>query len=386
MATMARQQISPVVAERRCPNCGTRVARDAESCFMCGHDLRIQRKRRQRVSWVDALLVIAVLVVLAVWWRIASQPRPQEAGADGVAAIFPTSIPLITDTLVSNLPPTVTVEVDTPTATPLATPAANGIIRHRVRQGETLLSIATLYGVTVEEIQAANSLSDVLIRAGDELMVPVQIASPAGATGATVESRFEYTVQPGDTIISIANRFGGTVEEILITNGLTNNDFILPGDLLMIPVRDVPAEVLASSVPPTPVATGEGEESEPATPPQVPVPGPSYAAPRPIGPPNEAIIPANEAVLLRWVSVDVLAPDEWYVLLLYPISGPARSFPSIWTKATSYRLDTEFAPTNGEAATYAWQVSVVRVKQGINNQFALEAASPPSELRSFTWR
>ena len=91
-------------------------------------------------------------------------------------------------------------------------------------------------------------------------------------------------------------------------------------------------------------------------------------------------------MLLRWVSVDVLAPNEWYVLLIYPISGPARTFPSIWTKTTSYTLDAEFAPTTGETATYAWQVSVVRVRPGANNQYALEAASPPSELRSFNWR
>jgi hypothetical protein len=74
------------------------------------------------------------------------------------------------------------------------------------------------------------------------------------------------------------------------------------------------------------------------------------------------------------------------VLLIYPISGPAQTFPSIWTKTTSYNLATDFAPTTGEAATYAWQVSVVRVLPGVSNQYALEAASPPSELRSFTWR
>jgi hypothetical protein len=49
-------------------------------------------------------------------------------------------------------------------------------------------------------------------------------------------------------------------------------------------------------------------------------------------------------------------------------------------------LESAFAPTTGETATYAWQVSVVRVKPGLNNQYALEAASPPSELRSFSWR
>ena len=360
---MARQQISPVVAERRCPNCGTRVARDAESCFMCGHDLRIQRKRRQRVSWIDALLVLAVLVVLAVWWRIASQPRPDEGGED-VAVILPTNIPLLTATV----PVTQALGLETPV--PLPTASANGVIRHRVQEGETLVSIATRYGVSVEEIQAANNLADALIRIGDELIVPVAIPASAEASGSTVESRFEYRVQPGDTIISIANRFGSTVEEIVIANSLTANDFIRPGDLLMIPVREVPAEVLAST---------ENSAGASGT-------GTIYAEPRPIGPADEAVFAATEAVLLRWVSVDVLAPNEWYVLLIYPISGPTRTFPSIWTKTTSHTLDVEFAPTTGEPATYVWQVSVVRVMPGTTNQYALEAASPPSELRSFAWR
>jgi LysM repeat protein len=349
---------------------------------MCGHDLRIQHKRRQRVSWIDALLVMAVVVVLAVWWRIASEPRPEQAAAQDVAAILPTSIPVLDDAL----PIAATVIVQTPTPTPLPTASASGVIRHRVRQGETLLAIATQYSVTVEDIQAANGLTGALIRAGDELVIPVTIPADSaavdstdGSTGSTVQSRFEYAVQPGDTIISIANRFGSTVEEILVINNLTNNDFIRPGDILLIPVRDVPAEVLTSTGDPVsgPVS-GDGAPPAPA--------GPVYGEPRPIGPANEEIIPVSDAVLLRWVSVDLLAPNEWYVLLIYPISGSARSFPSIWTKATSYRLEPAMAPAAGDNATYAWQVSVVRVKPGVNNQYALEAASPPSPLRSFTWR
>jgi len=331
---------------------------------MCGHDLRIQKKRRQRVSWIDALLVVAVLVVLAAWWRIASQPRPDETAKQNMAVILPTNVPLLTATV----PVTVALELETPT--PLPTPSANGIIRHRVQSGETLVSIATLYGVSVQDLQAANNLPDALIRADDVLIVPVAIPTSADATGSMVASRFEYTVQPGDTIISIANRFGSTVEEIVAANSLTANDFIRPGDVLMIPVHEVPEEVLASSQ---------------GAPVEAPGTGAVYAEPRPIGPANEETIKAAAPVLLRWVSVDVLAPNEWYVLLIYPISGPARTFPSIWTKTTSYNLDTSFAPTNGDAATYAWQVSVVRVLPGKDNQYALEAASPPSELRSFTW-
>jgi hypothetical protein len=90
--------------------------------------------------------------------------------------------------------------------------------------------------------------------------------------------------------------------------------------------------------------------------------------------------------LLRWVSVDVLAPNEWYVLLLYPASENARRLPSIWLKATSYRLEADLAPAEGQSADYAWQVSVVRVKIGERGQTILEAASPTSPLRRFTWQ
>lgn len=372
---MAREQISPAIAERRCPNCGTRVARDAESCFMCGHDLRIQPRRRQRVSWIDALLVLAVLAVLVVWWRIASRPQQEQADDTQVAAILPTNIPLITATVTVSA----AVQVDAVvTPTPLPTASAGGVIRHRVRQGETLLAIASLYGVTVEEIQAANSMADVLIRADDELIIPVGEGASQAATSDTVASRFEYTVQPGDTIVSIAASFGSTVEEILRANGLANSDFILPGDVLLIPVPQVPAEVLESTAGVQPPAAVPG-----GSPPEA---GPVYIAPRLIGPPDEAEMPASEAVSLRWISVDVLNPNEWYVLLIYPVSGAARTLPTIWTKSTSYRLDTALAPAEGETAIYAWQVSVVRVMPGVSNQYALQAASPPSELRSFTWQ
>jgi LysM repeat protein len=383
---MAREQLSPAVVERRCPNCGTRVARDAESCFMCGYDLRLPSRRRHRVSWIDALLVLAVLAVLGFWWRIASQPRQEQAGGDNPPAILPTNIPLITDTpvLTATVASTaaITAAAEGLPVPTVAAPDGSALIRHRVRQGETLLAIATIYGVTVEELQAANNLVDVLIRAGDELIIPV--ARPAQQQGSvpSVDSQFEYTVQQGDTVISIAVRFGSTIEEILLVNNLTENDLIRPGDVLLVPVRSVPQEVLASSPTPEPAAQPTAAPTAGA-----PIPTPAiYLEPRLINPPDEAVLIRDEPVLLQWVSVEVLDPNEWYVLLIYPVSGAAQTLPSIWTKATSYRLETALAPPSGETANYAWQVSVVRVKPGVSNQFALEAASPPSEVRTFTWR
>lgn len=375
---MAQERVSKPIAERRCPNCGTRVARDAESCFMCGYDLRREPRRRRQVSWVDALLVLAVLFVIGFWWQAGSRPSVESAETPTAAAgIPPEQIPFLTST------PT-----PTPTATPsVEAPAApdapSGTLDHTVVAGETLLSIALDYGVTVDEIRQTNNLTGDLIGIGDKLTIPGQQAVLAPTAGGTAAPRgpvstFQYTVQEGDTIVSIATRLGSSVDEILQANNLGRSDLIRPGDQLNIPVRQVPQEVLESTVVTT---TSAGTSSAAPTAASSDYPRPQLTAPA-----DGAIVNASEAVLLRWVSVDLLAPNEWYVVLLYPQSPGARRFPSIWTKTTSYRLGTEYAPEAGQSADYSWQVSVVRVTSPDAGGYALEAASPASELRGFVWK
>lgn len=354
------------IVERRCPNCGTRVAREAESCFMCGFDLRRDGGRRRSISWIDALLVLAVLAVLVFWWQAGSRQTETETPDQVAAGIPPEQIPF--------LPPTPTI---TPTAAPAAgdsaTPAPllpTGTVEHTVSAGETLLSIALDYGVTVEEIRAANNLTGELIRIGDKLTIPNQqavVAPPVGQTPRGPVSNFDYVVQEGDTLVSIAARLGSSVEEIQRANNLGPNDFIRPSQTLSIPVRQVPQEVIQS---------GQGAASAG----QVPWPAPQLTAPA-----DGETMSRTEPVLLRWVSVGMLAPNEWYVVLLYPQSPNARQYPSIWTKATSHRLELEEAPEPGQSASYSWQVSVVRVA-ATDGGSALEPVSPSSVLRRFSWQ
>ncbi len=349
------------------------MARDANTCFMCGHDLRIKPTRRRRVSWLDALLVLAVLGVLLVWWRMGMQPAAPADEAAAVEMILPTNVPVLQATETPTPAPT-----PTPEPTPVA--AESTFTTHTVAQGETLLGIAGIYGVTVEEIQQANNMSNVLIRPDEELTIPVRAEAGGSGTGPTgPTTRFTYTVDSGDTIISIATLFGSTVQEILQANGLNADDVIRPGDELIVPVRAVPEEVTE--------ATAEQDDAPAIV--QEAAPASSdegvYIEPRLVGPPNRATFALDEPVLLRWVSVDVLAPNEWYVLMVYPTDGAAQVLPSVWTKATSHRLETELAPPAGQSATYSWQVSVARVLPGSDGSQALEAASPPSALRSFTW-
>ncbi len=123
----------------------------------------------------------------------------------------------------------------------IPTPApAQGYINYEVKWGDTLESIAYRFGTTVEELVRINNLANPnLIYIGQILKVPgtAQAMPPSPAAS-------EYIVQPGDTIWSIAVRFNTTVEAIAAANRLINPNFIYVGQKLIIPSPgQVPAQV-----------------------------------------------------------------------------------------------------------------------------------------------
>lgn len=341
---------------------------------MCGYDLRNQLQRGRRFSWLDIVLVLAVLAVLFFWWRIGTQSSGEgEAQDQGVQAILPTSVPLLAATPTPTPTPT-----PLPTSTPVPVTQQTVLVKHVVQAGETLLSIAIDYDVSVEEIQRANNLSSELIRVGDELSIPV-VRDVGGALEGAPPSNFEYIVLQGDTLISIALKFGSTVEDIQVANNLAANAIIRPGDRLLVPVSGAPPEALAVTPEPAPSPAESGAGTAPTA-------AAVYGEPRLISPPSGVVIPRTDSVPLQWISVDVLKPNEWYVVQILPRSPNARVLPTVWTRETSFRLGAEYAPAEGQLADYDWLISVVRVKAGSEGTAALEAASPPSEIRRFTWK
>jgi LysM repeat protein len=116
--------------------------------------------------------------------------------------------------------------------------AAQGI-SHVVKRGETLATIAQNYGTTVAEILKANAMDSAdLIWVGQQLTVPsVTVVADASATSisAAAAPNQIYTVRPGDTMSSIARRFGVSASAIVRANGISNADLLYVGQKLAIP-------------------------------------------------------------------------------------------------------------------------------------------------------
>ena len=113
-----------------------------------------------------------------------------------------------------------------------------------VQPGDTLLSIAARYGLSVSQLAAANGLKwNSWVYVGQTLVIPGNAGNPGlpsrPASGV-------YVVQPGDTLSSIATRYGTTVGALLEANGLTNANFIYVGQRLILPgTPQVPVPQLA---------------------------------------------------------------------------------------------------------------------------------------------
>lgn len=87
---------------------------------------------------------------------------------------------------------------------------------YTVKAGDTLYGIASKYGISVDELKAANNLSSNTLTIGKVLVIP-QVEEPE-----TPDENI-YTVKSGDTLYSIANKYGMTVNELKALNNLTSN-------------------------------------------------------------------------------------------------------------------------------------------------------------------
>ena len=121
-------------------------------------------------------------------------------------------------------------------------------ILHEVEHGETLYAISKHYGVSIEDITAANAIiQQNQIQVGQVLKIPVPESLEVDSLSDNAENSnivvnnpndqeaevVQYIVKKGETLYSIAKKYGTSVEDIMKLNHLSDHN-ISEGQILII--------------------------------------------------------------------------------------------------------------------------------------------------------
>ncbi len=185
-------------ATRRCPRCAKPYCDEhgGELCAACQDPASAIPSG---TVFRGSLLALLVASVLALWLLIQPPGLPGgEAGEEAVlplptvtpvAVASPTPTPSATPTATATATPSPTASPTseattsptasatpeaTPTSVPTPTPEPSPFIEYEVQSGDTLSSIAQAYGATIDDIVSINGLAsqDVIISVGQQLLVP----------------------------------------------------------------------------------------------------------------------------------------------------------------------------------------------------------------------
>jgi LysM repeat protein len=162
----------------------------------------------------------------------------------------------------------------TPVAAPVAAPATGG--RYTIVRGDTISGLATRFGTTTQAILTANGLGwSSIIYPGQSLAIPGVTAAPIAVAApvvsapvvavpvvATPATGRVHTIVSGDTLTSIAKKYGITLQSLLSANSLTVASTIYAGRTLVISsvVANVPTSSTGSTGAVT-LLTGEQESN-----------------------------------------------------------------------------------------------------------------------------
>ena len=130
---------------------------------------------------------------------------------------------------------------------------------HVVQRGETLFRIAQQYGLSVNELAKLNSLVNPSnIKVGQRLLI-------SGGDADVTPLPATHRVQPGETLRSIANFYGMSLDDLALLNELANPNTIYVGQVLQIRAEDkpeLPIDNIELTIQPTLVSTIEPPATE----------------------------------------------------------------------------------------------------------------------------
>lgn len=99
---------------------------------------------------------------------------------------------------------------------------------YKVKSGDTLESIARKFNTSVDNIRDINGI--------DYISLGQMIIVPNNTSGEWFEI---YTIKKGDNLYSLADKFNISLVDLLNINGLDKDNYIYPGQEILVPKSDV---------------------------------------------------------------------------------------------------------------------------------------------------
>ena len=116
---------------------------------------------------------------------------------------------------------------------PKPTPRATAGTVHRVASGETLFSIAQANGVSVDEIRQWNNLSGNSLSIGQEIVVKKGNGNSAPVATSTQGNKGTHIVAAKETMFSISKQYGITLQQLKDWNKLEGNEISIGQELIV---------------------------------------------------------------------------------------------------------------------------------------------------------
>lgn len=156
------------------------------------------------------------------------------AGASTAVPVEPTLLPTPTSGIATSAPQPAATQA--PSTSGGTTTGGACSSKYTVQGGDWAYQIARKCGISYQALVAANpGVNLATVYAGQVLNIPGGGSAPSGGTSGGGTSGRTYVVQRGDTLFSIATRFGTTVAALASLNGISDPSSIFVGQTLKIP-------------------------------------------------------------------------------------------------------------------------------------------------------
>ena len=262
---------------------------------------------------------------------------------------------------------------------------------YTIKSGDTLWDIAVNNGTTVDALMQDNNLSSHLIYPGDKLNYSSNSSSSVEKL-AQVKNDGYYTIALGDTLGTVADKFGTSVDNLVEINNLSNPHLVYVGQVIKVDGNAAPkatpavaqaAPVQAAPVQAAPVAR---VQAAPVAQTRVAAPAAQTKAAAPVAQTKAAAPVAQTKAAAPAAQTKVAAPAA-QTKVAAPAAQTKAAAPAAQTKAAAPAAQTKAAAPVAEtkaAAPAAQTKAVTTTAPKTETKAAAQTPAPAAQTKAAT--